>query len=85
MFNCNFNTQQPRQSPNDHLQDNTGIPYVPYDNNVRTLAPLYPTCNAIKWDITRARTHIGRNQTRATSKPTKQLIDKVGKVVPVLN
>jgi hypothetical protein len=37
----------PRQSPNDHLQDNTGILHTPYDN-VSTIVPLH----LIKWEIT---------------------------------
>jgi hypothetical protein len=45
-------TQQSQQSPKDHLQDNTGILRTPRDNNVSTIAPLHPTCNPIKWDIT---------------------------------
>jgi hypothetical protein len=44
-------TQQPRQSPNDNLQDNTGILRIPHDN-VSTTAPLHPTCSPNKWEIT---------------------------------
>jgi hypothetical protein len=35
-----------------HLPDNTGIMYIPHDNNVSMIAPLHPTCNPIKWEMT---------------------------------
>jgi hypothetical protein len=54
MFRPNWpssGVQQSGQSPNDHLQDNTGIPHVAHDN-VLTTDPLHPTCNPFKWEIT---------------------------------
>jgi hypothetical protein len=44
-------TQQPRQSQNDHLQDNMGVLHTPYDS-FSTIVPLHPTCNSIKWEMT---------------------------------
>jgi hypothetical protein len=49
-------TQQPRQSPHDYLQDNTGLLHIPYDNTVSTTIPLHPTCNPIKLEITHVHT-----------------------------
>jgi hypothetical protein len=45
-------TELLKQIPKDHLQDNMGILHVSYDNSVSTTAPLHPTCNPTKWEIT---------------------------------
>jgi hypothetical protein len=59
--------QQPRQSPKDHLQNNTRVLHVPYDNNVSTTVPLHPTCNPVKWEVT----HVNI-QELITSHPSRQ-------------
>jgi hypothetical protein len=62
------NTLQPRQSPNDHLQDNTGALHVPFDNTVSTTVPLHPTCNPIKWETT----HVNIQEFVATYPPGRE-------------
>jgi hypothetical protein len=66
------------QSPNDHLQDNTGILYIAYGNSVSATVPLHPTCSPIRWEIAHVNIQYfvisyppRKNQARATSIPAK--------------